>query len=234
MKKSFQYYVTIWAVFFAAFHAVVFSVPSVIPEYPVKYDSRFWIAWGLISVGFLVNLLCAFIAFRSENLQKLFYNLPLITVSRTVLIAVFIIGIALMLIPNYPKWIAVVVCIIVIAFQVIVILKAAWASDVVQSIDERTKEQTTFIRRMTAEAEMLVSRAKSDAIREECKKVYEALRYSDPRSCEELSEVEERISLEMHRFATAVAENTVEDTLTSATEVVHLIKERNTWCKGNK
>ena len=81
MKKNFKSYALIWAIMLAAFNAVVFLVRPVIPGYSVNYDARFWIAWGFILAAFAGNLVCAYFAFKAQNLKKLFYNLPLITVS---------------------------------------------------------------------------------------------------------------------------------------------------------
>ena len=110
MKKNFKSYAIIWAVLFAVFNIVVFLARPVIPGYVVSYDVRFWIAWVFIIASFAANLLCANKAFKAENLEKLFYKVPLITVSYTGLIAMLVLGGALMLIPNCPVWIAAVVC----------------------------------------------------------------------------------------------------------------------------
>ena len=54
--------------------------------------------------------------------------------------------------------------------------------DVVSEIDDRVKAQTFFIHSLTADAQTLMSFAKSDVVQTECKKVYESIRYSDPMS----------------------------------------------------
>ena len=180
MKKNFKSYAIIWAVLFAVFNIVVFLARPVIPGYVVSYDVRFWIAWVFIIASFAANLLCANKAFKAENLEKLFYKVPLITVSYTGLIAMLVLGGALMLIPNCPVWIAAVACAVVAAFTAIAVVKADWAGDAVGDVHEKVKTQTQFIKLLTVDAESLLDRAKSDAVKTECKKVYEAVRYSDP------------------------------------------------------
>ena len=90
MNKSFKSYVLIWAILLVAFNAVVFLVRSVVPGYVMKYDARFWIAWVFILIAFIGNLASAYIAFKAENLKKMFYNLPLITVSWYALIVMLV------------------------------------------------------------------------------------------------------------------------------------------------
>ena len=194
MKKNFKSYAIIWAVLLAVFNIVVFLARPVIPGYVVSYDVRFWIAWVFIIASFAANLLCANKAFKAENLEKLFYKVPLITVSYTGLIAMLVLGGALMLIPNCPVWIAAVVCAVIAAFTAISVVKANWAGDAVNEVHEKVKTQTQFIKLLTVDAETLLGKAKTPDAKITAKKVYEALRYSDPMSSEALGEIEAELA----------------------------------------
>jgi len=233
MKKSLKFYVLIWFVLLAAFNAIVFIVPSVIPGY-VKYDSRFWIGWALIIIAFIGNLICALVAFKADNLQKLFYNLPLITISWSALIISLVVGSLLIIIPGYAVWIAPVVCILVLAFNAIAVIKASWAAEVVTGIDEKIKNQTSFIRNMTVTAESIMARTKDDEIKAECKKVYEAIRYSDPMSNEELSVIEAKITVKMDEMNTFADANDIGNIKNTTSEIINLIGERNRKCQMMK
>lgn len=231
MKKNFKSYALIWAIMLAAFNAVVFLVRPVIPGYVINYDVRFWIAWGFILASFIGNLVCTNFAFKAENLRKMFYNLPLITVSWSALIAMLVVGCILMLIPNCPAWIAAIVCIFILAGNAIAVIKALWAADVVNKVDERVKAQTAFIKNLTVDAEGLLSRAKSDAVKAECKKVFEAVRYSDPMSNDALSSVEAEMTVKMVELATAVGADDAEKAKDVADELIILAGDRNKKCK---
>lgn len=227
MKKNFKIYALIWAVLLVAFNVVVFLVRSVIPGYAINYDARFWIAWAFILAASLGNLMCAHFAFKADNLKKMFYNLPLITVSRSALVVMLTAGCILMLIPNCPVWIAAVVCILILAFNAIAVAKAVWAADTVSGIDEKVKTQTAFIKNLTIDAEGLLARAKSDAVKAECKKVYEAVRYSDPMSNEALSVIEAQIATKMEELAATVGTDDAEKAKEIANEIVILVNDRN-------
>lgn len=157
MKKNFKFYALIWAILLAVWCAVVFLVRPIIPGYVINYDARFWIAFVFIVAAFIGNLACAYFAFKAENLKKMFYNLPLIAVSWSALIAMLVIGCILMLIPNCPAWIAAIVCIIVLAFNAIAVIKAVWAADTVNKVDEKVKAQTSYIKNLTVDAESMPS-----------------------------------------------------------------------------
>lgn len=231
MKKNFKFYALIWVIMLAAFNAVVFLVRPIIPGYVINYDARFWIAWGFILAAFIGNLVCAYFAFKAENLKKMFYNLPLITVSWSALIAMLVIGCILMLIPNCPAWIASIVCILVLAGNAIAVIKVLWAADTVNKVDEKVKTQTSFIKNLTVDAEGLLARAKSDAVKSECNKVYEAVRYSVPMSNDALNVIEEKITVKMDELGTAVVSDDAMKVKEISDEIVVLVGDRNKRCK---
>lgn len=234
MKKNFKFYALIWAILLAVWCAVVFLVRPIIPGYVIYYDARFWIAFVFIAAAFIGNLVCAYFAFKAENLKKMFLNIPLITVSWSALIAMLVVGSALMLIPNCPAWIAAIVCIVVLAFNAIAVIKAVWAADTVNKVDEKVKTQTSYIKNLTVDTESILARAKSEPVKAECKKVYETVRYSDPMSNDDLFVIEAKITVKVDEFASAVGADDAEKAKEIADEIVILVGDRNKKCKALK
>lgn len=232
MKKNFRYYAVIWSIFLAVFQAVAFLVRPVIPGYTVHYDARFWIAWGFIVAAFVGNLLCAKAAFRAKNLKKLFYKLPLIKVSYAGLTVMLVAGSALMLIPDCPAWLAAAACIVVAALTAAAVLKAAWAGDAADAVQEKTEEQTRQMKRLTLEAECLRSKAKTPDAKLTVQKVYEALRYSDPESSTALAEIERQVRQAFSAFSAAI--NDGKDGTAEAEVLLACLAERNGMCKATK
>ena len=231
MKKHFKSYAVIWAILLALFNLVVFLARPVLPGYEVRYDARFWLAWAFVLAAFVGNLVCAYFVFKAENLKKTFYNLPLITVSRGGLIATLVAGCACMLIPNCPAWVAVILCALILGLTAVAVVKAGWAADAVERIDEKVALQTSFIKNLTVEAEGILACAKSDGVKKECKKVYEAVRYSDPMTSEGLAGIEADIFGKMNEFAAAVDADDEEKVNEISKELVILIGNRNKKCK---
>ena len=231
MKKTMRFYVICWTIFLAVFNAVVVLVRPVIPGFDVVYDVRFWVAWAFVILAFVGNLLCAKKAFAAENAQKLFYNISLIRISYTGLIFMLLFGAGLMLIPALPVWIAAVVCVLVLACSAIAVAKAAAAVELVEKVDEKVKTQTSFIRETTAEAEKCVNLARSAAVKAECSRIYEALRFSDPMSNPALTPEETQISARMAELTAAVTADDAEKAAAAAKAVVSLVGERNAKCK---
>lgn len=220
MKKTFNLYAICWAILFVLFNAITFIVPT------VKAPS-FWIAYVLIALSFIGQLICAYFAFKEDDNKKFFYNVSLITISYSSTIVSVIVGILFMVIPFVPAWVGAVVCLIILAFSAVSILKAKAAIDIVSGIDEKVKAKTLFIKSLTVDAETLMTKAKSDSVKTELKKVYEAIRYSDPMSNEALSSVESQITLKFDTLSKAVEADDVETVKTSTEEMLILVNDRN-------
>ena len=228
MKKTFRYYFAIWAALFVLFNIIAFvSVGWINQE---KYTPSFWIGYIFISLAFIGQLICARIAFNAKNTRKLFYNLPLISSSWTGLVVSFVVGGLCMLISPLPYWVGVIVCAITLAAVAIAAIKASIAADAVSDIDDKIKAQTFFIKSLTVDAESLIARAQSDEIKGECKKVYEAVRYSDPMSSEMLVPTESQITIKFAELTDAVNNNNIDLAESAAREVVILLNDRNKKC----
>ena len=229
MKKGFKTYAAAWAILLVLFNVIAFVSPGWTGV--DKYTSSFWIGYVFITICFVGNLLCANYAFKADSARKLFYNVPLITISYTALIISFIVGGLCMLLPNLPYWIGVIVCAAVLALFAIAVVKASAAADLVERVDEKVKSRSSFIRSMTAEAESLMNRAKSPDTKAACKKVYEALRYSDPMSNDSLSAVEAQIAVKIDELSSIIIDGSIAQAKEITDEIVILIGDRNKKCK---
>ena len=225
MNKNQKRYIGFWAILFVVFQAISFISPGWTDI--EKYTSSFWIGYAFISVSFIGQLICSLTALKEENLTKLFYKMPLIRISYTGLLVSFVFGGACMLLSLLPYWIGALVAVIVLAVTALSVLKASVAADIVAEIDDKISRQTFFIRNLTVEAENLMSREKAPDNKAICKKVYEALRYSDPMSSDALSEIEVKIGAQFAVFSNSLSSEAAE-------ELLLLIGERNRKCKQLK
>ena len=230
MKKSFGFFAIIWALFLAIFNVVVFVSPNEAGGM-YKFGGAFWVGYIFITIAFVVQLVCAYFAFKPGDKQKMFYNIPMVTVSYTGLVLMLIFGTACMAIPDLPNWIGIIACLLVAVFTAISVLKVAFAASVVVDIDQRVKNRTFFVRSLTVDAEHVMNTAKTAEMKALAKKVYEAVRYSDPMSNAVLVEVEEKIRNGFIDFENAVNAEDFELASSDADELLSLIDIRNKKCK---
>lgn len=203
MRKSFNTYIAIWATALVLFNLIIFVVPSSIDEKTViaivslisqyetglietipnfantvfyKYGGAFWPCYVIIMFAFIGQLFCAYNTFKETNNQKFFYKVPLITISYTGLIATLVTSILGMFLPNFPIWLAVTICIVVLVITIVSLLKANLAGNITSVIDNKIEKETAFIKEMTAKAKSLWDTDKSN---DDLRKLYEAFRYKN-------------------------------------------------------
>ncbi len=229
MNKLFKKYLGYWVVLLVLFNVIAFvSVGWANHE---KYTASFWIGYVFISLCFIGQLACAHKALREDNLTKLFYNIPILKTSYSGLIASFVFGGLCMLISPLPYWVGVILCAIILAINVIAVMKATVAAETVTDIDKKVKVQTFFIKSLTVDAETLMARAENEDMKAECKKVYDALRFSDPMSNEALAATESQITLRFSALTDAVSSGELAAVQSVARELVILVEDRNKKCR---
>lgn len=230
MKKYFKFYGICWAIAFVVFNIITFiSTGNTVGI--SNASAGFWVGYVFITIVFVANLVCSFLFFKEENIDKIFLKLPIIYIAYIALIVSLITGAIAMAIPAIPYWVGIVVDVVILAVYAIAIVQANAAADVVSEIDNRVKAQTFFIKSLTADAQNLMSFAKSDDVQTECKKVYESIRYSDPMSNDALAEIESQIQNEFKTFDEAVKKDNTELVKNSANEIIALMNKRNSKCK---
>ena len=229
MKK----YSLIWAINLALFNLIVFVTPNEIGGIS-KFSGSFWVGYIFITIAFLGQLACASVTFKSNNLQKFFYNIPLISLSYSGLIAMLIAGSVFMAVPVLPTWIGIIVCAIILVFNMNAITKASVSTEIVNAIDEKVKTQTFLIKNLTMDVQSLMTSAKSDEIRAEVKKVYEAIRYSDPMSDVKLADIESQLKIVFNNLVLSVDQGNIDTVKENAMITVELLERRNLLCKMMK
>lgn len=230
MKKYFKYYGICWAIALVVFNVITFVVTNETVGL-AAVSSSFWVGYAFITIAFIGNLICSFLFFKEENKSKMFLNIPIIQLAYSVLIVSLVVGAVAMAVPQIPYWIGVIVDVLVLAFYAIAIVKASAAANIVHDVEQKVKTQTFFVKSLTVDADSLMVRAKSDEMKAETKKVYEAIRYSDPMSNDALASIENQIQNEFNAFADAVKNNDIDIAKSSANELVILINDRNKKCK---
>ena len=225
MKKNFMLYTVGWALLLGLFNLITFIVPGA-----NKFGESFWIGYAFITVMFIGQLVCAYFVFNQDSNAKAFYNISLLKLSVGGLVSSFIFGSLCMIFSFIPYWVSTILCAVVLVLNVISLLKAKVVVTAVEEVDKKVKTKTFFIKSITIDAETLMASADDEEVKAECRKVAEALRYSDPMSNDALASVESQITLAFSDLYNAVHSGNKEKVAPAAKNLLVLIADRNKKC----
>lgn len=195
-----------------------------------RYDLTFLIGMLIAFVGTAIAAIFV-LTLKVETKEKMFLTVSQFRIAYIVTILSVILSGIYLFVAAVPDFIIYIAAILVYALAVISIIKAKMAVSVVAGIDEKIKVQTFFIKSLTVDAEHLMSISKTTELKALAKKVYEAVRYSDPMSNAVLVEVEEKIQNGFSDFENAVNGEDFELASSTADELISLINIRNKKCK---
>ncbi len=229
MKSNFKYYAIVWVVLVAIFNVIVFVTPNEIAGVS-KFDYSFWVGYIFIMLTFVIQLGIAWYSLK-DDITKTFYRMPLMSISYGSLIVMTIVGILCMVVSKFPVWLGIILCLLVLAFSIVSMMQAQSAASIIGDIDTKIKNKTFFIKSLTVDIDSLVVRANSSEMSDELKKVYEAVRYSDPMSNDALSGVESTITIKVNELSECVAKADIEGVKGLVKEIVILLNDRNKKCK---
>jgi hypothetical protein len=229
MNENRKKYIFAWGILVIVFNLVVFVTPSEIAGYS-KFRGAFWAGYLFVMVGMLLQFVCTWKSLEVNSSEKMFYKLPMLKLGYSTMIAMFVFGVAAMVIPNVPYWLGYIACLIILVFQIMAILKASAASSLIQNTEAKVKNNTSAWSMLIINAQGILDRAKSEEIKSQVKKVYEKLRFSDPVSNDDLYSIEEQIGVLLDKLNDAVVADDIEKSKGISTELIQRIQERNNKC----
>lgn len=196
-----------------------------------KYGGAFWPAYIAITIGFVGQLICGIVAFRQKSNSRFFYKLSLVLVCYSGLIATTAIGVLCAIIPNLSYKLGALFCLIALIVTAVAVLKVNANANIVAEKDDEIVQRTSFIKDLSSKAKILYDNADS-SIKDDLKKVYEAIRFSDPMSCKESEEDEAEIEKLFCSISDlASSGNSISD---SVDELLNAIEIRNQKIKNLK
>ena len=233
-KKVAGIYAVVWVAVVALYNIIVFAIPEKINDVS-RFTGMFWAGYVLMMLLFVVQAVTTFLAFRKLGPGKsLLFRLPLLKTSIGSIVIIFPISVLFMIFPNTPTWIGVILIAIIVFATVIMFARAALLPAVVEGVENKVRAASVFIRSNTAELEGLLGTSDKDAINKNIETVYEAFKYSDPISIDELTSLETNITEELIVFKDAIKDGNEEKIDKQTKLITTLLNQRNAKVKALK
>lgn len=186
MNKQFKNYIICWIFAIIAFNIISFVIPGGFDR-----TGNFWVGYiftMLILVGHLV-----YVHVFTNRKGNLTIENTLRVLNYIELPVLVIIPIVCMFITNLPVWIAVIACTVILAITVIFSVCADTVTNKTVNAYEADRRNSEMMRTLQSKAEYMARQARGTSREDITKKIYEAIRYSNPMSDETTREIEKVI-----------------------------------------
>ena len=220
-----------------AFALILLVFVVLVTVIPFEKNGASWVAFafGVISIiatcailiysfGKGKNVTCKIYGFAPLKLAKIYITVQMIASALFLILGAFV---------PVPAWIAVVVCIIIVAFAGIGLIVVDNTVDIITEIDEKAEAQIKEIKTFTVNIGSIKAICKNSDVIPHLERLEEAFRYSDPVSSDATAPLEENLKAEIATLTTLVATNS-ENAVSKIQEIEALLSSRNAVCKLSK
>lgn len=233
MNKNFKKYIFVTLIICAIYSCLSFIVP-----FPHKSQAIFWISYifGFLSIA--VQPLIAIYGFKnSETLKSKLYGWPIIKLGYVYLIVQLSITLVSYIVDAFveiPLWILLIINIIIICLTLIGLVINESYKDAIENIEINAPITTKFINDLKIDSKMLAKKDVPLELKEQLNKLADEIRYSDPVSTKQLTEIEDEINRKFIQLKEIIIIDKQFDAKEQIDNLILLIKERNKIAKANK
>ena len=186
-KRTKQIY-AILATFLIVFTVIVFVIPF-------HKGATFWVAYLAEVIAIAAQIPIFKLAYdNAKDLKSKVLGFPIFRVGYLYLgiqtVASVVLFVLSGILTKFPVWIAVIVCLVILAFAFVGSIATDIAREEVERIETTTAVDTTWMKQMRVRSAQLVTKAKDDTQRKMLEQLAEDFRYSDPVSHTDLKAIE--------------------------------------------
>ena len=201
-------------------------VSVVVFALPTAKTTSFWVTFVFTCIAFAAQVLIWNIGFKDNApLKSKFLGISVIRVGYIYLVFQLIALAVLIVCPALPVWTTIIINVLIIGISAICMIMAEVGSNIVSNVEEKVQSKVSYIRVIQTDIEIIAERESDSAIKQKILKLAEKVRYSDPISSDELSELEKNISDKVKELNHATDKSAIVD------EIDLLLLERNKKCK---
>lgn len=229
MSKKNISLILIYSIFLIALFLVFFLIP-----FPKTSTAWLEFAFSVVSVCGGCAVCCY--SFYKNDLKSKIYGFPIFKIGFIYTVAQLSFGFLITFVScfvNVPIWISLIISLAVIAVSAIGFIGVDNARDIITNQEAKEYETVKTMKTFKLDIDYVVDSCKDENVKTELKKLSEKFRYSDPVSCDALTEIEDKIKSKLIRLA-AVVNGNKEDAISEIENITVLLADRNRRCKEFK
>ena len=197
------------------------------------HTNGFWISYICTSIAFMAQLV-VFLIVDKSNANTQFLRLPLFYIVGGYFALQLVVGIMFMLIPTSATFPLVVQVIILAAFLTVT-MTVTIAKEQILKTEENINNASFNLRTLTINAEQLYLAEVNGRKKAELKKLYEAIRYSDPVSISDATRnLDDQIDTAFRNLSLIIDSCSESELEKEMKPILDLLTKRNLLCKSGK
>ena len=210
----------IYAVLLGVFNLLVFTI------FKTRTDV-FWLSYAFMTLAFVVQIVSMLLAFKTADVETMFFGIPLASFSIYYLGAALVIGALFMIFQAASFTLALVIQILVLAAFVIIAVISLMSRNTVKEINDNVKDNVASLRSLLVDVETVRDSCSDPELKESLRKLSETIKYSDPMTNESVAGIEEQIRRKISELRVTVDDGQTEDSGKVCAELERLFVERN-------
>ena len=219
-KKTVGLSFAVFGIVFAIYNLIVFLFLK--PETPV-----FWMSYGFMVLAFALQILGMYLAFKEFSVQAIFFGIPLAQFTLYYFFAELFMSFVFMLFQNITWKIPLILQVILLAVYAIVAIVSVFVRDASVAAKDKVQSSASVMRLNVVDIEMLRDVAEDPELKNQLRRLAEAVRYSDPMTNDMIADVDARIRQETMALQTYCEDNDVDAAKESCAKLQRLYVERN-------
>lgn len=166
----------IYLVVFVAYNLLVFLVFN-------KHNNIFWISYGFMLAAYALHIVCVYFISKNLSVKTLFFGIPLLSFSLYFVCAQLFCSLVFMIFQGVVSVkVAVLIQALLLCLFIVIAVISIMTRDTVQNVDNKIRENVSFIKGINVDLELLMERSKAADVTMELRKLSETVKYSDPMS----------------------------------------------------
>lgn len=226
-KKTIGMSLAIWGIFFVVYNLLIFLFLK--PQTPV-----FWMSYGFMVLAFLLQILGMYLSFKEFSVQAVFFGIPLAQFTLFYFCAEFFMSFVFMLFQHMMWQIPLFLQVVMLAIYAIVAIVSVMTRDAAVAAKDKVQQSAAVMRMSTIDIEMLRDDAKDPELKNQLRRLAEAVRYSDPMTNDVIADVDARIRQETMALQTYCEDGDVMSAKESCAKLQRLYVERNKKLMASK
>lgn len=197
--------------------------------------SALWIAYSFTVLAIVIEFAVPLVRGTDPTREKvLILGLSQVVFTTVYVLAQIVVG-ALLMITKAGTTVTIILCAIILSVYLLTTLAFVMGSSHVADVETKVKTSTGSIKAMVDMAALLYNTEKEGEKKAILKKVYEALRYSDPMSTTaEIQALDASIMAELIQLRDGIQDCSVDTLAREAERIDTAVQERNILCKSSK